>query len=425
MLPVKTLELSPHSWPSYYLPALAASVALLLSGCGEEPLQTQYGTRFGQSVNGTNVLVEMVRQRGHEVATRRRVSRALERSAEVFFWTPSSNFPIGRAHRFFEGWLARRPGRILVFVAPGYDAAPGYWFKAALKAPTDHQRRYSEKQFLAAELAKLNRSLLPDYQDCGWFVFKKKQSSSGGNLGGDPTWRGGLRANDLEIESYGRLSPDPIGGDVLLSVADDPVISRVRVLCETGGFSYVLIVSNGSFLLNLPQVNHQHRQLTGKLLDEIERLRTLENPNLTSHVLTTETGAFEGNSSSPLVVFLEGEDPTGQSQDDPGRNPYSFLFKPPLSYFFFQLALGGVVFAFARWPIPARPRSGKQESLRDFGRHVAAVGELLEQTGDRSYAQQRLDYYHLHVRDGVRGQHVRGGMNRETEELTDSPKSPR
>ncbi|MBI2480830.1 MAG: hypothetical protein HYV60_20050, partial [Planctomycetia bacterium] len=33
----------------------------------------------------------------------------------------------------------------------------------------------------------------------------------------------------------------------------------------------------------------------------------------------------------------------------------------------------------------------------DFGKHIDALGELLEMTQDRQYARDRVSYYHEHV----------------------------
>jgi len=62
----------------------------------------------------------------------------------------------------------------------------------------------------------------------------------------------------------------------------------------------------------------------------------------------------------------------------------------PLNAILLQLAVLGIIFCFARWPIFGRPQQPVAESLSDFGKHVAAVGELLRRTKDRNYARARL-----------------------------------
>ena len=47
----------------------------------------------------------------------------------------------------------------------------------------------------------------------------------------------------------------------------------------------------------------------------------------------------------------------------------------------------------AGWPIFGRPRQLLPPSPSDFGKHVAALGQLLARTQDHNYAQSRLAQY--------------------------------
>jgi hypothetical protein len=58
-----------------------------------------------------------------------------------------------------------------------------------------------------------------------------------------------------------------------------------------------------------------------------------------------------------------------------------------------HLAVLGLVFCLARFPIFGRPRDLPGEPAADFGKHVAALGELLARSQDRHYAQARLAHY--------------------------------
>jgi hypothetical protein len=120
----------------------------------------------------------------------------------------------------------------------------------------------------------------------------------------------------------------------------------------------ILLVTNGSFLLNLPLVNHEHRKLAGQLI-----------------AATGEPGE---------VVFLESG--AGGPPIDPDYADQSLwtLFGAwPLNVILLQLAVAGVMFCFARWPIFGRPKQPAAESTSDFGRHVEAVGQLLSKCKDR------------------------------------------
>ncbi|MCO6455688.1 MAG: hypothetical protein J5I93_10375, partial [Pirellulaceae bacterium] len=188
---------------------------------------------------------------------------------------------------------------------------------------------------------------------------------------------------------------------VLLSGDGRPLVTRVTDRGWQG--SQILVVANGSFLLNLPLVNHQHRILAGKLVDACGE---------PGEVAFLESGA-EG-----LTVFEQEPDtayPTGAE-----------LFTVwPLGAIALHLVALGILYCFAEFPIFGRPktqysltpveagqaaiatvmnlvinvqRPDTPKGQSDFGSHVQALGELLRRGGDTQYAQARLNYYHQHVK---------------------------
>src|SRR5262245_9508152 len=90
------------------LPIAGAGIALvliivgaLLGGRRDEPLPTVYGRRRGseaaRSVNGTAVLAELFRRRGHSVTTISRFSPRLEKY-DVVVWVPNDFEPPDEDH---------------------------------------------------------------------------------------------------------------------------------------------------------------------------------------------------------------------------------------------------------------------------------------------------------------------------------------
>src|SRR3954454_1501716 len=84
-------------------------VGALLAGRRDEPLPTVYGRRrggeAGRSVNGTAVLADMFRARGHTVTTMSRFSPRLDKY-DVVVWTPDDFEPPDEEHRErLEQWL--------------------------------------------------------------------------------------------------------------------------------------------------------------------------------------------------------------------------------------------------------------------------------------------------------------------------------
>jgi len=154
---------------------------------------------------------------------------------------------------------------------------------------------------------------------------------------------------------------------VLLESGADPLVTSERI-----GASRVIVVANGSFLLNLPLVNHEHRKLAGQLIDEVGP------PDRT-------------------VVFLESG-PGGPFvfETDPDSGPPSALaifHIWPANWILLHLAVVGVILCFSRFPIFGRPRDPEPEGTSDFGRHVQALGKLLQRSGDTAHAAGRLSHY--------------------------------
>ncbi len=137
----------------------------------------------------------------------------------------------------------------------------------------------------------------------------------------------------------------------------------------------MIVVANGSFLLNYSLINHEHRKLAGQLLSEIP--------------------------PGQRIVFLESGDggPTILDSDPQPKSPNGLeVFAVwPLGTVLLHLAVAGVIFCFARYPIFGVPRDPAKESLSDFGKHVTAYAELLEATGDRHHARQKLEQYRQSV----------------------------
>src|SRR5262249_15228128 len=118
-----------------------------------------------------------------------------------------------------------------------------------------------------------------------------------------------------------------------------------------------ILVENGSFLLNLPLINHEHRMLAGELV-----------------AATGEAGS---------VVFLESGRGGPPIDPPPADNSLWTLFKGwPLGAILLQLMVAGIIFCFVRWPICGRPRVPFAPAITNFAPHVTAVGEMLTKTRD-------------------------------------------
>ena len=72
----------------------------------------------------------------------------------------------------------------------------------------------------------------------------------------------------------------------------------------------------------------------------------------------------------------------------------------PTNWILLHMAIIGIVFCFWRFPIFGLAQSAEARGRSDFGKHIGAMAELLERTGDRNYAENRLTQYRQMVKWG-------------------------
>ena len=181
---------------------------------------------------------------------------------------------------------------------------------------------------------------------------------------------------DSEIEAWTERPTYPWAAPprftTLLGSREEELVTRISF----ANGSRILVVPNGSFLLNLPLVNHQHRKLAGKLITACAP---------PGHIVFLESGP-----DGPKVLDTDPDAsyPTG----------LEIFTVWPLNVIMLHLTFVGILLLIALFPIfgPAYPLS--RSSPSDFGKHIIAFGELLERTRDRQFAIDRVRYYYEHVR---------------------------
>lgn len=362
-------------WQRIAAIAVLCLVAICASGCSEE-LETHYGQRSGpgvsSSVNGTAVLADMFEQAGHHVSAWYSLSPRLERE-DCIVWFPDDFQPPSREVReWLEQWLDWSPDRTLIYVGRDFDAATWYWRKVGQGAP-DGQRQLVHDRQQAAELSfGLARLRIPEWEDCDWFVAEgEDQPRKVRSLQGERRWCAAVEPNDLEIELSGRIEPS-LGTEVVLESEGSMLVGRKRF-----GDGRLIVVANGSFLVNAALVNREHRKLAGALIAEV-------------------------GPPGRKVVFLEsGRDgPPIRRQDPAAGVPTGLeIFHVwPTNWILLHLAAAGIIYCFSRFPIFGRPRPPEPPGRSDFGKHVQAVADLLQQSQDREYAMSRVLHYQQTVK---------------------------
>ncbi len=369
--------------PAFWLAWLLVTLTCAASGCRSEPFDATYGRRRGQpggaSVNGTAVLADMFRQAGYRVTSRRFLSPRMEQH-DVIVWVPDDfGLPASDAVTFLEDWLQRGPQRTLIYVGRDYDAQIDYWERLRAEAPPEQAVEVLRRLARARAAHARPRARMP--QDAGgdWFRMRSEAerrrigegSAEDSSLGG--TWQEAepVPADQVAPRLHGRLEPPPPDSPYrteTLLAADQDVLAYRLTRDEWPG-SQLLVVANGSFLLNLPLVHAGHRRWAGRLIRDCGDAGS---------VVFLESG-----SGGPAVLLQEPHDqhPTGLE---------AFTTWPLGAILWHFLALG-IVFLFARLKIFGRPQELPPEPLSDFGYHVHALGELLASTEDEQYARCELE----------------------------------
>lgn len=417
-----------------------------LTGCDGD-IDRTYGKLRGEgaiSVNGTNVLAGMFEEAGFKVSSWKRLSPRLEQ-AQVIVWAPDSFSPPQLdERRYLENWLRQGDGRTIVFIGRDYDAAPVYWRKMQPLAPLKQQEEVANRRAKTQADHDTNRSGNgPQY--ARWFKWEPKHRLRTVNQLEGP-WAAEIDASQVEIQLEGRfvipteadlpanapppttpattpapattpppappattpkspakktrkrsgggVSQNPVTGPVfnwideeineepntlpdfetLLSSGDDIIVSQLT--SDDWGDGQIIVVTNGSFLLNLPLVNREHRKLASRLIEAC-------GPPSKTVFLESGHGGLPIRNSEP-----DHQPPTG----------IGLFTVPPINVVLLHLVAIGVVYCCCQFPIFGRARRLPPDAVSDFSSHIAAMGELLEQTQDRAYAQERLAYYHAHVK---------------------------
>jgi len=385
---------------------------MAIAGCSPVELDATYGVRHSltgrESVNGTAVLGEMFKKAKFRVNSWRRLSPKLE-EFDVIVWFPDDYNPPSIEHRqFLEDWLSNSPSRTLIYVGRDHDAAATYWQTVQPSVPPEQAMEVARRlATLTSEQAKARAAIKFD-EDCDWFIVQKARPQGRVTKLSGP-WSKNIDSEKTEIYLHTSLAsptddPNDPSYTPLLMTDQGPLVTKVT--WPEWGSSQLLVVANGSFLLNLPLVNHENRALAVKLI---------------SACGTPGKAVFLESSAGGPRILLEDPDDTYPT----GLEVFTVW---PLGIIVLHLTLLGILCCFAVFPIFGRPRevalssgassvraatyrsgyymggsstvdvSARRIERTHFGKHIEALGEMLEKTQDRAYATERVKYYHEHVK---------------------------
>ncbi|HEV3024016.1 MAG TPA: hypothetical protein VGX76_16185, partial [Pirellulales bacterium] len=241
----------PHGLAARSTLSLACALLLAAGGCADPELDTLYGRQrlpLGwASVNGTDVLAEMFAEARHEVTSRRTLITSDMQSVDAIVWFPDDfHAPDEGICRWLDRWLAARAGRTLICVGRDFDAAPLYWRTMAPKVAPQQQPAYRARAAEAAAHAYHSYKDDDEQLECDWFKIKSDDKREAEKLGGP--WSKDIQSSKTQIELGAKLASTAVRRR-LLTAADDVLVARRQL--SGGNQSQLILIANGSFLLNL------------------------------------------------------------------------------------------------------------------------------------------------------------------------------
>lgn len=349
-------------------------VTLFLIGCEHSSkLETEYGKVNSKSINGVGVLADLFAQRGHRVDRDRRITQKLE-LYDTIVWAPDRRAcPSLEAELELEAWLySGWRGRTLIYVGRDFQNDERYLTSFQTAAPLDEQkeilRLVAESKIAAIPDDTYPWNWTEDRDECYWFSRKEGRTRKAKKYGGP--WSELINVDQAELELGDYLEPtdDQTEMEIRLTVNDHPFVYAIGDTARDNVDGKVVVVANGSFLLNYSAINAEHRKLCSLLINECPRR---------GRVLFLESG--------PADILV--------SSSDEQHNAWGWIAEPPLRYIVPHFLIWGILFCFVFYPIFGRPQKLKRRNLSTFRAHINAVGKLLARTRSPKQAIEKIEHF--------------------------------
>ena len=346
---------------------VAAAVALmaLASGCGEM-LDTEYGLAGGRSVNGTGSLYRLFKGKGDEVRIARRYSDKVASWADTIVrFSPHPGPPDQKEGGWLQQWLSANHDHRLIYVAHDFEAQHEYWDEILRTLPADADPRSRkridlEKTRAAAWPLEIPPAPREPADRNEWFAVDASARSPATCKSLEGPWAAGVVAEKAALTRRQTIALD---AETLLLSGDGKAL--VVSYTWTSG-SQILIVANGSFLLNEPLARASRRALAMRVVN------------------------WPGEESR-RVAFVEGPASTDKSMHAPSM--FDLLFVDPLGWIGGHLIalglIGGLAAAVRLGRARGEPPSGADRPVA----HAEALGGLLSRTRDMASALAELETY--------------------------------
>ena len=352
-------------------------ISLAMAGCDGTNVQTTYGRSRGQSINGTNALADLIRQRGHTVRAAVRYNEVLANWADVLVrFAPYPGPPSEEEAEWLTGWLGSGPDRKLVYVVRDYDTGPEFWTRMLAALPpsgmdTERSRIKTQQAQSRGWVTSLpQRAKQPAERDY-WFAtapgepVRPFQVTTCQTLSG--AWSEGIDAQAAALPVHDAIQADNNEEVLLDSDGKKLVIRWTYREFANSDEGQVLVLANGSFLLNAGLLNQARRPLALRVADWVG-----EEP---TH-----------------VAFVEGSNVL--SDDGPGTaSPFHLLTVTPFNWIGAHLGAFGLLFALALAATLGRPRPEPASAIERTSEHPIALGSILARTTQAAHARELLNRY--------------------------------
>ncbi|MEC7447458.1 MAG: DUF4350 domain-containing protein, partial [Planctomycetota bacterium] len=362
---------------------LALLLVLSVEGTGvmgQDRLPVRYGQRGGQgrvSLNGTSAFARLLQEYDLDVQSASRLTPRIDRY-DVLFWFPDSDREdYAEEQERLETWLRSGTDRRLIIVGRHYDATIDYLTQIGQSQDSEQGLDYRRRLAEAVSVSHLESLKQQETYFDGWVEWTPGSRRRSSQLGGP--WATGLENANLTTSRYPNIpsaedqkSHPTRSYEVKLEADGEPFAVAIQDSLWNGG--EVIVVSNGSFILNYGLTDERNRQVVANMLDDLD---------------------FEDYFWGAL--FLESDEaglPVMQREESGQKTMWDWMTEWPFSFFIPHFLVLGILIYFVFYPIFGRPKNLALPSSTDFGQHVEALGELMEKTRDRAYAIQHINHYH-------------------------------
>lgn len=352
---------------------LSAGLIGLLTGCqvaDGQKIKTDYGrvsgSNYRTSVNGTKVLANMLEALGKNVDKTSRLSPRIDRYDTIIFFSQDRSPPTQETIDRIDTWLSENYFRTFIYVGRDFDAEVEYW-RAILEQSDvtgkSHARRRLARAMATQDQARhgmqpssimIGSVFNPLETECEWYIAESHSHQNATSLNGPLAV--GVEEAQSDISYHTLLAPNPkYPGSAETLLTSDGHVFAFSLQRHEWNESRIIIVSNGSFLLNYSLINIENRVLTNNLFQQLPY-------------------------AQDILLLESGSDVAISESEYENHNRWSWITKPPLKYIVPQFLFWGILFCFVFFPIFGRPRHTANLSTTNFKQHISAMGRLLLRT---------------------------------------------